>query len=118
VIDELIVTDEGEVSTAKKTRAGTESETEEAEILVEDDEPYSVVDIVLAEIIKEETPEDEEEEEVQPKAAVKVETDEEDEYDEELSVIEKKSDEFTCQSCYFILKRHLMAQDGICRDCA
>jgi len=118
VIDELIVTDEGEVSTAKKTRAGAGSETEEAEILVEDDEPYSVVDIVLAEIIKEETPEDEEEEEVQPKAAVKVETDEEDEYDEELSVIEKKSDEFTCQSCYFILKRHLMAQNGICRDCA
>jgi hypothetical protein len=78
-----------------------------------------VVDIVLAGIIGEGASEDEDEEEVQPKAAAKEDAEEEeDQYDEELSVIEKKSDEFTCQSCYFILKRHLMAQNGFCRDCA
>ena len=118
IIEELIVTDEGVVLVPKKTRGRVEAEPEEPEIVVEDDEPYSVVDIVLAGIIKEGTPEDDEEEEVQPKEAAKVETDEEDQYDEELSVIEKKSDEFTCQSCYFILKRHLMAQNGVCKDCA
>ena len=45
--------------------------------------------------------------------------DDEDEDDEYFDVVAKSNDEFTCQSCFFILRSHLRSGDtDYCRDCA
>lgn len=111
-VSELVIDDDGEVS--GKKRARVEAEPEDA--LEPEEEPLSVVDIVLATIAAPED-EDEEEEPAKPRKKETAEDEDEDE-DEDLSVTEKKADEFTCLSCYLILKRHLMAGDNTCRDCA
>ena len=109
-----------------------DSNDTDPDLVIEDEEEVSATEIALARVIGDDVEENEDDEDEEDAPVVSKKTkktkkqvdeaeleDDEDEDDEYFDVVAKSNDEFTCQSCFFILRSHLRSGDtDYCRDCA
>ena len=131
VLEVLVVTGNGEVVGKKRTMRADTNDID-PDLVIEDEEEVSATEIALARGLGDDVEENEDEDDeddvpvVQKKAKkTKKQVDEaeleddEDEDDEDFNVIAKSGNEFTCQSCFFILPSHLRSgESAYCRDCS
>ena len=131
VLEVLVVTGDGEVAGKKRTMRADSNDID-PDLVIEDEEEVSATEIALARVIGDDVEENDDEDEEEDAPVVKKKAkktkkqvdeaeleDDEDDDDEDFNVVAKSNDEFTCQSCFFILRSHLRSgTTDYCRDCA